>query len=74
MSIWQMILVQKLLTYVTLHLQDTHYNEESNEVGGNIALVKERAIIKIDIDAITINFEVSDEELKKKGRLEARAA
>jgi len=35
-------------------------------VGGNIALVEEGDIIKIDIMANTIDFAVSDEELKKR--------
>ncbi|WP_139904934.1 dihydroxy-acid dehydratase [Clostridium thermarum] len=35
-------------------------------VGGNIALVEEGDIIEIDIDANTINFLVSDEELKRR--------
>lgn len=35
-------------------------------VGGNIALVKDGDIIQIDIMANTINFAVSDEELKKR--------
>jgi dihydroxy-acid dehydratase len=35
-------------------------------VGGNIALVEEGDIIKIDINANTINFVVSDEELEKR--------
>lgn len=35
-------------------------------VGGNIALVEEGDLIKIDIMANTINFVVSDEELKKR--------
>ncbi|HEY8889490.1 MAG TPA: dihydroxy-acid dehydratase [Clostridium sp.] len=33
-------------------------------VGGNIALIEEGDIISIDIDANSINFKVSDEELK----------
>ena len=35
-------------------------------VGGNIALVKEGDLIKIDINANTINMEVSEEELQKR--------
>lgn len=35
-------------------------------VGGNIALVEEGDIIKIDIDANTIDIQVSDEELEKR--------
>ena len=35
-------------------------------VGGNIALIEEGDIIEIDINANTINFEVSDEELERR--------
>lgn len=35
-------------------------------VGGNIALVEEGDIIKIDIEANSINFEISEEELGKR--------
>lgn len=35
-------------------------------VGGNIALIEEGDLIKIDINANTINFEVSHEELEKR--------
>lgn len=35
-------------------------------VGGNIALIQEGDIIKIDINANKIDFVVSDEELKKR--------
>ena len=35
-------------------------------VGGNIALVEEGDQIKIDIDANTLELEVSDEELDKR--------
>ena len=35
-------------------------------VGGNIALVEEGDIIKIDIDANTIDVDVTDEELEKR--------
>lgn len=35
-------------------------------VGGNIALVEEGDIIKIDINANTLNFVISDEELKER--------
>jgi dihydroxy-acid dehydratase len=35
-------------------------------VGGNIALVEEGDLIQIDIEANTLNFAVSDEELEKR--------
>ena len=35
-------------------------------VGGNIALVEEGDIIKIDIEANSINFEISEEELERR--------
>ena len=61
-----MELLEKDIKPRDIMTEDALKNASEAEVGGNIALIEDGDIIKIDIETNSINFVISDEELEKR--------